>query len=380
MKNKYFNILLSLYIFLIPFEEALNLGFGSLLRYVGLGVIFTGLLNIQANMKFKFEHLPLLLWFVLYVISFFWSISYLWWLYYFQIYATQILFILVIIVFNEKNVDLQKVSTSLIISSVLASLILYLPNISAFTEEGRRTIILFNKILDPNILASFLALSAIVLIDLISKDKRKKINYLILFIIISGVLFTGSRGTLISMVMGFLFYFILSNWRSFSKKYLLKYVVMVIVATIILYNILPKSLLDRFAIENLFGLNEIDTNIHSRYTIWSHVPALFIQKPLLGYGGGGFMTALDSVYRQSASHNIYVLQLIELGIVGILLLVVWISILVLKAIKIHSPYVLSLLTTLFSISMFIDSLSFKFFWVFLSIVYIILNKTGDFKV
>ncbi len=374
MKNKYFNYSLALYVFLIPFEEALNLGFGSLLRIIGIFVIFAGIFNLKAKFSVKLEYMPFILWMILFILSFFWSTSTQWWLYYFQVYFTQFVLISVLIMFNRATININRIFNTLIYSSVLSSIILFIPGISAFTDEGRRTIILYTKTLDPNVLASFLALTILIILDRLVNNNRKYINLLSILIVLCGVFLTGSRGTLISLIFGSIIYITYYYLKYGKIKSIYKYSIIILVGIIIIFYSLPNTLLDRFTLDNLIGLNELDPNVHSRYTIWSFVPGLFKQNPIFGFGGGNFMVALDIVYRQSASHNIYLLTLVELGIIGFFILGTWVSMLFYKAINLKSPLALSLTFTLFGIGFFIDSLSFKFFWIFLAIVYIVLNK------
>ena len=44
-----------------------------------------------------------------------------------------------------------------------------------------------------------------------------------------------------------------------------------------------------------------------------------MKSPIIGYGSGNFFSAIATVYKECASHNMYILLLVEEGLVGLLI-------------------------------------------------------------
>ena len=137
--------------------------------------------------------------------------------------------------------------------------------------------------------------------------------------------------------------------------------------------ILPEELIsNRFNLNILFGQNELASHSHSRYKIWGYAIQLIVNRPFFGYGLGNFFSAIDTVYKTCASHNMYILLLVEGGISGFIaffnpLVSLWI-----KTKKSKNIGNVMLLTSILILAVSLDSITYKYFWI--GYLYIYLNS------
>lgn len=140
--------------------------------------------------------------------SVFWVESYENWKYFITIYGTQILFLLSLTSVPKGIINIAEFKKSLIIgATIAASLLVFFPQDASYTEEGRRTIIMFGTIFDPNVVASIMLIGVFLSIEdiFIFKGKKRIISLMVTSLILLGIFFTGSRGALLSFLIGFLF-------------------------------------------------------------------------------------------------------------------------------------------------------------------------------
>ena len=138
-----------------------------------------------------------------------------------------------------------------------------------------------------------------------------------------------------------------------------------VIAFYVMTAILPDDLMEtRFSEKTILGLNEREEGSHNRYDIWLAAAELFCKSPIWGFGCGNFINSIGLVYsRQCAAHNLYVLQLIEGGILGFVLLFKYIKS-IWKSLMRHRDYLtLSILAATLFMSLSLDAIPYKFFWV-----------------
>lgn len=385
--DKVLSVLLCLYCILMPFEEALASSFGSVLRLVALAVIgysFIRCFNKHIKQKDLSYVLPFLIWIIFAVISVLWCKNFEWWKYFIKIYVFQLLFITSVI-FNAKKINLDYCRYGLMLSALIASLILIcFPSSSGYTDEGRRTIILLGNVFDPNIVASIIMLGAFSAFYYIFTLQKKHFIYkVICAILVIGILFTGSRGALISFVCGFLIvelYEIKKGGKSRKNAILLLGCAVIVCFAV--YNFLPEKLLkSRFSKDTILGLNEYNNGSHNRYTIWQNALIVFKEKPIFGWGCGNFFNAIATVYKECASHNLYILLLVEYGVIGFAIFIYGL-IHVLNCLRKSKMWVqLSMQISVCIMALTLDSITYKYFWVcvMFSIVTIVRIKCNEEK-
>ena len=366
--DKTLSFLLASYCALLPFEEALAGIFGSVLKIAGIAVIAYALVAL-VRQRVAIGSIgclvPFYIWFFVCLVSYFWCADETYYLYFLSIYGFQLVFISVIVL-SQKIIDTRCFLRGLIIAGVVASaLIVFFSNTETYTDEGRKTIILFNRALDPNIVASILMLSIMSCMVFIFEYKRTEKRYIAFALfILFGMLSTGSRGALISFVVSFALGLFLEFKTPENKKKAVALLILAIVAALLMQLLLPENLLEtRFSTKTILGLNEYYNGSHSRYRIWQSAAILIPRSPLLGFGCGSFMDTLATIYRHAASHNVYVLVTVEEGIVGLLPFLAGLIYLLLNLIKRHKPVYVAMLFSVCFMGLTLDSITYKYFWI-----------------
>lgn len=368
--------LLFVYCMALPFEEALTSALGSILRIIGVFIMgYAVIIHFYSKIRLRDVQLlfPFICWLLLSFVSAIWVKDLAWWKYFIQIYFFQAVFVLVILAY-QRFINLRYIESGLICGAVIAaSIMIFSPSLSLYTDEGRRTIVLFDRTLDPNIVASIIMLGLFAKFDeFFSAKSRNKWMIIILIVLVLGLLYTGSRGALISFVIGFGMQLKLQMKERETRRRAKNLLRMGIFAALLTLAVLPSELLlTRFSRDTFLGLNEFQNGAHNRYTIWYYAFSLVGGAPVLGYGCGNFMSAIARVYRECSAHNAYILLLIENGIVGLAIFCYGIY-RILKLAYLKKKY--SAFAMLFSVcimALTLDSLSNKYFW--LSIVFAILS-------
>ena len=365
--DKPVSYLLALYCMLMPFEEALASSLGSILRLVGMlliVLIFWGYYN-NGIFIHKFNS-PIALWLIYMIISVAWVSDFHWWAYFMRIYIVQIILLNMIELVPIEYINLTIVENAMIMGGFLAAAILILfPTASGFTDEGRRTIMLLGTTLDPNVVASIILLGVQISLKRFFEKKYRRYIFLCLAIwLILGVLFTGSRGALIAFVSGFVVELCMKLMRQGERKKAISILGIALITVVAIRGFLPENLLEtRFSASTILGLNEYKSGSHNRYTIWEHAFTLIKRNIIVGYGCGNFFSAIATVYRTCASHNLYILLLVEGGVIGFGLFIYYIVSLLRNLRKYHDTSSIALLITILVMSFSLDSITYKYFWM-----------------
>lgn len=375
--NKIVTYLFGLYCVLLPFEEALAGSFGSILRIIGISLIIVIIAAYYRNGLFMPKYnVPIVLWTLYMFFSVIWSDSFQWWSYFMRIYIVQIALLCVIEFVPVERLNIDFVKKMLMIGGFVASSIIILfPTGSGFTADGRRTVMLLGSVLDPNVVASIILLGVHVAISSFFQ-RQKGTRYLLITVWqMAGVLMTGSRGALIAFVIGFGVELFLNLSRKGERKKAIVLVVASVVAVMVLLAVLPENLLlMRFSKDTILGLNEFRSGAHNRYTIWLNAIQLIKKKPIFGYGCGNFFSAIATVYRQCASHNLYILLIVEGGIIGLLFFLTYVGRLIKSLFKYNDFSTISMLVTVMVMAISLDSITYKYFWISLIVARLMIRQ------
>ena len=379
-EDKLLNTLLQLYCVFLPFEEAMASSFGSVQKILGIIIIVYIFFCYYEQLVIRRESIPLIVWLLFLALSFFWSDNEANWRYFFQIYAVQVIFFLAVESIDMNMINLHKIRLSLIAGAVIsAGILVFMPSESYLTDEGRRTVIMFGHTFDPNIVASIMNMGILSAIGEFIANQTGKVRFLYLASsgwILLGTLLTGSRGGLISLVVGLLFILLPELKDKKESKWTRRFIVLGAAITVFVISFLPKNLIEaRFTKNTILGINELTAGSHNRYTIWEHALELFQNRMFLGYGCGNFMNSLATVYRSSASHNLYILLLIECGIIGSIPFLIFIVSHIRRTVKSQNFIALGLLVAALVMALSLDSITYKYFWVTLIYVVVAFNQT-----
>lgn len=376
------NLFLQIYCFILPFEEALAGSFGSVVKLVGVTIMVYVILIYKKVTLHRYIY-PVIAWIALAALSVAWSASFDLWVNFFKIYLSQFLFLLIVTGVDSDQINIQGVRRAMIAGATLASAILILmPQMSDFTSDGRRTIILLGHTFDPNIVASIILLGIMAAMEelFLANILRRRLRmfFIILFCFV-GVFYTGSRGGLIATIVACAVSLLMEMKNRENRKFVRRIILFSAIACVVIIPLLPESMLEnRFSMQTILGLNEYTKGVHNRYSIWLSALKLIPDRPMLGYGVGNFMDAITQVYfRSCASHNLVILLTIETGLVGLCIFASFYLCIVNKAKKYSLYTTCGLLSGIFIVSLTLDALPYKFFWVALMYSALQINEKSN---
>jgi len=188
---------------------------------------------------------------------------------------------------------------------------------------------------NPIQVSRYLAIGAAMMIALLIRNKpSQSLHYFaILFVILLSIILSGSRGPLVSIIIGSIVYAILYERKHSSRIF--GYGILAIGAIITLLLLLPESLTQRFfdisqgsVIMTQQGVRRIST-IATRFEFWSMSLKSWIssiENFVFGLGSGGFSSLFIWRDWRWYPHNIFFEIIVELGFIGLTLLSLFIEI------------------------------------------------------
>ena len=186
---------------------------------------------------------------------------------------------------------------------------------------------------NPIQVSRYLAIGAAMMIALLIRNKpSQSLHYFaILFVILLSIILSGSRGPLVSIIIGSIVYAILYERKHSSRIF--GYGILAIGTIITLLLLLPESLTQRFfdisqgsVIMTQQGVRRIST-IATRYEFWSmSLQAWFssITSFFIGLGAGGFSSLFIWRDWHWYPHNLFFEIIAELGLIGLVIGVLFI--------------------------------------------------------
>ena len=186
---------------------------------------------------------------------------------------------------------------------------------------------------NPIQVSRYLAIGAAMMIALLIRNKpSQSLHYFaILFVILLSIILSGSRGPLVSIIIGSIVYAILYERKHSSRIF--GYGILAIGTIITLLLLLPESLTQRFfdisqgsVIMTQQGVRRIST-IATRFEFWSmSLQAWFssITSFFIGLGAGGFSSLFIWRDWHWYPHNLFFEIIAELGLIGLVIGVLFI--------------------------------------------------------
>lgn len=173
----------------------------------------------------------------------------------------------------------------------------------------------------------YMALGAIVSSAFLfnNSEKTKKRDVILFALMVLGVFLTGKRGAVLFSGIAILFVYIVFYARPHTKKKIKKVLLSLFVISLIVlvaYFKIPQiqSLVGRFLHESN-DLNEMSSGRVEYF--WINAILMFIKSPILGHGWRSFRHTAISTGNMNDAHNIYLQLLAEVGIVGFLILIIF---------------------------------------------------------
>lgn len=211
---------------------------------------------------------------------------------------------------------------------------------------------------DPNDLVGYIMFSLVFYFSEVFLKRSFK-AILLLFPFITILLLTGSRGGMISVLFAMVMFIIINS--NFSVKYFVN-VALVLIFMFIIFDIskslLPVELITRYS----FEFTEFDGGA-GRFAIWDSLlnywkdSSLF--RKLFGWGTG---TVQNYSYGKTVAHNVWIEALLEIGVVGLLALVVFYFSFFYKAYKEKQFVIFATLCGIIIMTLSLSLYSYKPLW------------------
>lgn len=331
-------IILSIYFLLLPLDF-FDTGMGSISKYISIAVIGCVVLWNIRNFKLNISVISILaLYFVLNYISSAYSIND----YLSRQRAHSLFFNYVLIIVcasSKKNeIELDFLKKTLAISGwvVVGLMIFFNGNLEGGGD--RLTVMVDGQEQDPNYLCGYMLFSVAYYLDIVFNKGKKIWAIISLATIFIVVISTGSRGGTLAIVSTCLFFYLLDNKNKHKIRNLFIIALVTVGVLFIVNRYISEDVLLRFSKEYI----EADQGA-GRFQIWES--AIYSYKNFGIFNkifGSGAATIRN--YTVNVAHNIWLETLVELGIIGLTLLIIMYTLFVKYGFKLKSKvYLASLL-------------------------------------
>jgi O-antigen ligase len=316
------------YVFLLPFDEILkNKTGGALTKYLAILTVLVFFLKGAIEKKFKQPDI-IVIWWILFIIFSLLSIT---WAIQPELIFGRIknafgflLLYLLMASYQIQKKDYDLLKRYIFIGGSIAALLItysYFNHVSAFGYGDRVSLSFGENRVSLNSQAFTLLIPFTICISVILEQKTKLMKGLfviILLVIIFSIILTGSRGNLSAALTILLIYFLYI--RNVKKKIVFGFTI--VLALLIIIPLIPEFMIERIT-------SSSEDHASGRFDIW--IVGLKALKKYWLYGAGldnfpkAFTEFVTYQYgylnNDRASHNIFLGIFVELGIIGISLLI-----------------------------------------------------------
>ena len=318
--KKLYIALVTVYFATIPIENVLETGYGSIHKFLGLGILALSVCLMDFR-HFKLDGIKNLLLFVLVCgLSLFWTFADTG-----NDYLRTVLFLafftVVILQIGLTRSEFEFLRFGICTVSAILSAMMIFGNryrVVSLVDSGRYTFGINGTEVDNNNLCLALGFSILLVIDYLMKKRGKfKLYYIALATLsLAAMLFTGSRGGFLGLIAGLAGYIWIQGEGRIKPSTIFFSAVGVILAYFLAIRILPETLLARFTIASVVksgGTGRTEIWLNALEEFWNENPIRWF----IGYGFGSFPQFLKFFCgRYKAAHNDFIQILIELGIGG----------------------------------------------------------------
>lgn len=235
---------------------------------------------------------------------------------------------------------------------------------SLSTYGNRYTITVLGVVKDPNFLAAYMTPCLIYICNLcfFNANIRRLSRFLLcslILVIFIAIFCTGSRATMLSIVIDLLIFIPLIFRKILMKQ---NSFIMFIGLLIIFIAVINIFLMESPLNDRMFSLDSYTSN--TRLMLWRHAMNAFINNPIIGYGhlSGAYYVALYTNGRWIGTHSCFVDILTGAGILGSLLIfLVYMS--MLKTKKGNTLFMFSMMVAFFVPLFFVGGYYGITFWM-----------------
>lgn len=233
----------------------------------------------------------------------------------FTFFQNVILFWLVTNDLIDKPKLFKKLSVSFVIGVFLAAVLV---NFDYGVNDGHElgTVRLYFFGSNPNSIGNLAALALILIFNMILNKKYYYLNKTYLFLlcvplILSMLIYTGSRGAILISVIGIILIFLLIKTSSYTRlAYLL-------IGTLIIYVGLLEYFDSKIIIERFLNSAEIET-LGGRKLLWESALDIFLNNPLFGVGESGYEYKITRTLGYFMdTHNIILYYMVTGGLIAL---------------------------------------------------------------
>lgn len=312
-----------IYAALIPFNMIMNFTGSTINKQIG--IISAGFMILYLFLKKRYRYLKNINWalafFITYcIISTLWSVNLSVTL---SSLVTLISLVLIYALGKMREFNVKEINIIILLMTIFSMIIPFYLGINLDISYSRMTLSNETGSADQNGLASNMAFVAILAFDFLftTKNRLVKIFYAIATgLILIGIFLTGSRGALLGLFVATLFYLLKMFPDLRKNKTFWKAIVILIIGTVGIYFYLRNNLSD--SIINRFSVSDVVASGGSgRLEVWANICKILLDNPLraiFGYGFGTQKLVYGEVYGlQSASHNVFLQLLMDVGLVGV---------------------------------------------------------------
>jgi len=263
--------------------------------------------------------------------------------------------------FNKS--ELRAIRHALVASGMIAGLAILTTYDKVITGGFlRSTLFLGEYSADPNHLSAALLLPfSFVITDILTSKGAVRIwDYFALILIFAGIFLTGSRGSAIAVIVMLIFFLIkIQPIKKLSRTLITSIMGLAILASVLIF--LSPGLAQRFVTFNV----KTDQFSSGRTKVWVDSLELWKEKPILGWGTNSFpYLEIEKINIYQAAHNIFIHHLVELGIIGlvILLFAVYTNL----SFKARTPFSAASKAGLIGVlvaSLFLHTIFYDYFWL-----------------
>ena len=272
-------------------------------------------------------------------------------------YVSQILFFLIL-----QNISLKEKEHSFIKWVFILSTCLYAIEairyciINQSIRYVHDDIVIFGATFDPNFVGLTFVMSYILLFDNILRNKNRLISFFGIFLLLIAIIYTSSRGNFVGLVIGTLLV-VISFLKDKKIKIKFKVISIVLVIIVLLFIINYFSTMLSIQWSRMAVVSTYEDN--GRFTLWLESIQLFKLHPLIGNG----VHSMYYIYGK-ASHNTYLQILVVNGIIGFLLMGIFLFLLYKKVKRYEKILSIAFITLLIQI-FFLDAFDNRCVWAIL---------------
>ncbi|WDW10071.1 O-antigen ligase family protein [Priestia aryabhattai] len=210
-----------------------------------------------------------------------------------------------------------------VVNVLILALMFLINDLSTYTTDTR----LIVGEINPIWLGRFFGELIILVSFFVKKEKFWFFKVLIISLLSIGILFTGSKGPFLSILIGAFIANISNLTENISITRALRFITKVTILAIGLILGVKFILLKLFSINYLanrfiVGNSETSYGDYSRSHLYKHALDYFYHSPIWGNGLGSFGYMLNGFDIRDYPHNIFLETLSELGLIGFIILII----------------------------------------------------------